>query len=57
MAKMGFIGTLKSATQLPGESLQDFQKEYRRLTEEDKAQLYQWMVAAGIDCEPPKSAN
>ncbi len=54
MATKGFIGALKQAAGRDGETLPQFSTEYKKLTAQDKKELYEMLIAAGYDCNPPQ---
>jgi hypothetical protein len=56
---MGFIAALKTYFgMLPNQTLQDFSKEIKNLTIEDKKELHHLLVTqASIQCDPPLDAN
>ena len=52
-----FIMALRREVGLPGEDLKAFGAEYKKLTDEDKADLHRSMVECGLNVNPPQPSK
>lgn len=53
---MKFIVALSTCFRLPGETTGDWGKQIKALSAKDKTDLHGYMVASGMDVEPPVNA-
>lgn len=54
MEKRTLIGLTKEYLSLPGEGFKEFSDEYKKLTEQDKADLVEAFKAMGFDATVPE---